>query len=49
MVDKYVKHITEGTFLWTKVPNAWNKKVQDELIALGYTLNKDGTVTKKDE
>lgn len=51
MVKFYVEHIEahdEG-YLWTTVPRLWNKKVQEQLIANGYTLNEDGTVSKPEE
>lgn len=49
MVKVYVRDIEAGAFLWTDVPKLWSKKVQAQLIADGYILNEDGTVTKKDE
>lgn len=46
MVKVYVRDIEAGGFLWTNVPALWSKKVQAQLIADGYKLNDDGTVTK---
>lgn len=47
MVNWYVFKIINGDKKWDAVPNLWKKKVQDELVAQGYTLNDDGTVTKQ--
>lgn len=46
MVNKYCSKIIEGSMLWTSVPQLWNKRVQNELVARGYTLNEDGTVSR---
>lgn len=34
---------------WYDVPATWQKRVKEQLIADGYTLNDDGTVTKQDK
>ena len=46
MVKLYVREIEAGNMLWTSVPKLWNKKVQEALIADGYILNEDGTISK---
>lgn len=49
MVIFYVERVKNGMNLWINVPKLWNKKVQTELVAQGYTLNDDGSVSKDDE
>ena len=49
MVDFYVDRVSKGKKKWTDVPKLWNDKVQDDLIADGYILNEDGTVSKPEE
>ena len=49
MVDFYVDRVIKGKKKWTDVPSLWNKAVHDDLIADGYILNEDGTVTKLGE
>ena len=49
MIDFYVDRVIKGKKKWTDVPSLWNKAVQDDLIADGYILNEDGTVTKLGE
>lgn len=46
MVNFYKIRVIDGKKKWTEVPRLWNNKVQEALIAEGYTLNDDGTVTK---
>lgn len=48
MVNFYKLRVIEGKKKWTEVPRLWNSKVQDILIADGYILNEDGTVSKKE-
>lgn len=48
MVKLYVREIKAGNMLWTDVPKLWNKKVQEALIAEGYILNEDGTISLPD-
>lgn len=45
MVAYYANKIENGEMLWTSVPKLWFKKTQSQIIADGYTLNEDGTVT----
>lgn len=47
MVKFYKNRVIEGKKKWTDVHKLWNGKVQDALIAEGYILNADGTVSKK--
>ena len=49
MVNFYKIRVIEGKKKWTEVPKLWNDKVQDDLIADGYILNDDGTVSKPEE
>ena len=46
MVNFYKIRVIEGKKKWTEVPKLWNVKVQNDLIADGYILNEDGTVSK---
>ena len=46
MVNFYVYRIKAGRKLWTAVPKLWQERVKDELLAQGYVLNEDGTVSK---
>lgn len=48
MVTFFKNRVIAGKKKWTDIPTKenWNKDVQDVLIAEGYTLNEDGTVTK---
>ena len=47
MVKFYVTRVIAGVKKWTDVPSLWNKAVQAQLIADGYILNDDGTVSKE--
>ena len=47
MVKFYVVRVIAGVKKWTDVPSLWNKAVQEQLIADGYILNDDGTVSKE--
>lgn len=47
MVNFYKLRVINGKKKWTEVPRLWNGKVQDVLIADGYILNEDGTVSEK--
>ena len=49
MVNFYKIRVIEGKKKWTEVPKLWNNRVKDALIADGYILNKDGTVSKPEE
>ena len=49
MVNFYKIRVIEGKKKWTEVHKLWNDKVQDGLIADGYILNEDGTVSKPEE
>lgn len=42
----YASLIIKGKKTFVDVPNKIKDKVRDELVAQGYTLNEDGTVTK---
>lgn len=44
----YYLRVIKKNKKWTDVPKMWNKKVQEQLIADGYVLNEDGTVSKED-
>lgn len=46
MVNFYKRLIIAGLKKYTDVPWLWNEAVQKALTDDGYTLNKDGTVTK---
>ena len=48
MVDFYVYRIKNGLKKWTHVPSSWQEKVKDELLAQGYVLNEDGTVSTEE-
>ena len=48
MVDFYVYRIKNGLKKWTDVPSLWQEKVKEELVAQGYALNEDGTVSKEE-
>ena len=49
MVSFYVYRVKNGLKKWTDVPPLWNEKVKKELIAQGYVLNEDGTVSKEEQ
>lgn len=42
----YASLIIKGKKTFIEVPDKIKCKVRDELVAQGYTLNDDGTVTK---
>lgn len=42
----YAILIIKGKKTFIEVPDKIKDKVRDELVAQGYTLNDDGTVTK---
>ena len=42
----YASLIIKGKKTFIEVPDKIKYKVRDELVAQGYTLNDDGTVTK---
>ena len=48
MINFYVYRIKNGLKKWTDVPPLWQGKVKDELVAQGYVLNEDGTVSKEE-
>ena len=48
MVNFYKKKKKNGLKKWTDVPTLWKEKVKDELVAQGYVLNEDGTVSKEE-
>lgn len=45
----YASLIIKGKKTFIEVPDKIKDKVRDELVAQGYTLNDDGTVSKDDE
>lgn len=47
MVDFYVYRVENGMKKWTAVPKLWKQAVRDELVAQGYVLNEDGTVSRE--
>ena len=49
MVRFYYERVINGLKKWNEVPNTWQNKVKEQLIADGYTLNNDGTVTKQED
>ena len=49
MVNFYVYRIKSGRKLWTAVPKLWQGDVNAKLFEEGYTLNDDGTVSKRDK
>ena len=49
MVKFYYERVINGLKKWNEVPATWQKRVKEQLIADGYTLNDDGTVTKQDK
>ena len=49
MVHFYVYRIKAGRKLWTAVPKLWQGDVNAKLLEEGYTLNDDGTVSKRDK
>ena len=42
----YASLIIKGKKTFVEVPDKIKDEVRDELVAQGYTLNDDGTVTK---
>lgn len=48
MVAFYVMRIKQGKKKWNEVPRTWRQNVIDTLVAQGYTLNDDGTITKEE-
>ena len=48
MIDFYVYRVKNGLKKWTDVPSLWKEKVKEELVAQGYALNDDGTVSKNE-
>ena len=49
MINFYVYRVKNGLKKWTDVPTLWREKVKDELVAQGYVLNEDGTVSKEEQ
>lgn len=49
LVKFFYERVINGNKLWTDVPPTWKNKVKEQLIANGYTLNNDGTVSKLEE
>ena len=49
MVNFYVYRVKNGLKKWTDVPTLWREEVKKELVAQGYVLNEDGTVSKEEQ
>lgn len=57
MVNKYARKLenreinpeTEDTWAIQDVPNIWRAKTRAKVIADGYVINPDGTVSKEGE
>ena len=49
MVNFYLYRVKHGRKLWTEIRDLWRDDVKAKLIEQGYTLNDDGTVSKRDE
>ena len=49
MVNFYVYRVKSGLKKWTDVPTLWREEVKNGLVAQGYVLNEDGTVSNKEE
>lgn len=47
LVKFFYERVINGNKLWTEIPPTWQKKVREQLLADGYILNEDGTVTIK--
>ena len=45
MINFYVYRVKNGLKKWTDIPSLWQGKVKDELVAQGYVLNEDGSVS----
>ena len=48
MINFYVYRVKNGIKKWTDVRTLWQEKVKDELVAQGYVLNEDGTVSNNE-
>ena len=48
MINFYVYGIKNGLKKWTDVPTLCREEVKKELVAQGYVLNEDGTVSKEE-
>ena len=48
MINFYVYRINNGLKKWPDVPTLWRAEVKKELVAQGYVLNEDGTVSKEE-
>lgn len=46
LVKFFYERVIKGLKKWNEVPDTWQGEVKEQLIADGYTLNNDGTVTK---
>ncbi len=49
MVNFYVYRVKNRLKKWTAVPSLWQEEVKKELVAQGYVLNDDGTVSKVED
>ena len=48
MINFYVYRVKNCLKKGTDVPSLWQEKVKEELVAQGYVLNEDGTVSKEE-
>ena len=48
MVNWYIYQLTNGLLRYTDIHPFWAKKVKPKLDELGYIINEDGTISKKD-
>lgn len=49
MVNWYIYQLTNGLLRYTDIKPFWAKRVKPKLEELGYVINEDGTVSKKDD
>ena len=43
-----VYRVKNGLKKWTDIPSLWQEKSKKEIVAQGYMLNEDGTVSKEE-
>ena len=48
MVIWYIYQLVNGLLRYTDIKPFWAKKVKPKLDELGYIINEDGTISKKD-
>lgn len=49
MINWYIYQLTNGLLRYTDIKPFWAKRVKPKLEELGYVINEDGTVSKKDD